>query len=93
MRRFYDGLPDSSAVKRNNHRYRAGRAAAATAAVSGDKSLLDWATESFKAGVCAVRMSTAHAPLELHRGPRALGYMFYAAGPLVMIDTIAARNE
>jgi poly(beta-D-mannuronate) lyase len=91
MRRFYDGLPDSSAVKRNNHRYWAGYAAAATAVVSGDRSLLDWAAESFKTGVCAVDEHGA-LPLELHRGARALGYMFYAAGPLVMIDTIAARN-
>lgn len=91
MRSFYDALPPTSTVKLNNHRYWAGYGAAAAAIVTGDKDLLSWGTESFRVGVCAVNAAGA-LPLELRRGARALGYMFYAAGPLVMTDRIAARN-
>jgi poly(beta-D-mannuronate) lyase len=91
MRNFYDALPPTSTVKLNNHRYWAGYAAAAAAVITGDKGLLTWAADSFKVGVCAVD-DAGSLPLELRRGARALGYMFYAMGPLVMIDRIAARN-
>ncbi|MGL5113751.1 MAG: alginate lyase family protein [Beijerinckiaceae bacterium] len=81
-------LPRAS---RNNHRAWGGLAAAATGAVTGDRSLLDWGMASYRLVVCQARPDGA-LPLELDRGAKALDYHLYALTVLTQLAEIGAKN-
>lgn len=72
---------------RNNHYYWEGLAVAATGAVTGNKTDLDWGRKVFAA---AENDTSADGtlPQEMKRGARALHYHLFSAEPLVMLASI-----
>jgi poly(beta-D-mannuronate) lyase len=72
---------------RNNHYYWEGLAVAAAGAVTDDAASLAWGRKAFEHAMTQVRADGA-LPYELARGPKALHYHLFAAGPLVMLASI-----
>ncbi len=77
--------------KVNNHRYWAGLAVGSIGYLLGDTAMIDWATESYRLGVCQVD-ARGYLPLELKRGSEALNYHVYALRPLLAFAALAEAN-
>ncbi|MBL8583714.1 MAG: alginate lyase family protein [Rhizobiaceae bacterium] len=75
----------------NNHRYFAALGVGAAAIAAQDEALFGWAMATLETAACAADPSGA-LPLEMQRGSRARHYQLFAAGPLVMLAEMAARN-
>jgi hypothetical protein len=71
----------------NNHRYWAGVSVGTIGVAIADRSLIAWATDSLRLGLCQVREDGA-LPLELDRGRRALEYHVYALRALTRLDAV-----
>jgi poly(beta-D-mannuronate) lyase len=78
-------------ISLGNHRYWGGLAVGAVAIAVGDKSMFDWAMDSYRLGVCQVDKDGA-LPIELIRGDRARDYHIHAVAPLVMLAEMGVRN-
>jgi poly(beta-D-mannuronate) lyase len=90
VRDHYDNL-EARRSRANNHRYWAGFAVGAAAAVAQDRELFAWAVETLRMGACAATPEGA-LPLELERGKKAREYHFHALNALVPLAEIAAAN-
>ncbi|WP_370677802.1 alginate lyase family protein [Pleomorphomonas sp. PLEO] len=88
---FFGATRDKLRGSRNNHAYWAALASAAVAVAADDRKLLDWAVETYKAGV---RGATAQGglPLELARGKKAREYHLFALNALVPVAAFAEAN-
>lgn len=73
---------------RNNHRYWAGLAAAASGIAADDELLVDWGRDSARIGLSQITPEGT-LPLEIKRGKRARDYHIYAAEPLVATAELA----
>ncbi|MGF9758728.1 alginate lyase family protein [Microvirga sp. 0TCS3.31] len=73
---------------RNNHRYWAGLAAAASGIAAGDEHLVEWGMDSARIGLSQITPEGT-LPLEISRGKRARDYHIYAAEPLVATAELA----
>ena len=91
IRDHFDGLKPTRRSFANNHRYWAAFAVGATAAITGDKPLFDWAMDSLKRAACAATPEGA-LPLELARGKKAREYHFHALNALVPLAELAEAN-
>jgi len=78
-------------AEQNNHLYWAALAVMATAAVTGDRPLFDWAIAATRAGLRQIGSDGA-LERELARKSKALHYHRFSAEPLVLVVAIAQAN-
>lgn len=78
---------DAYKGERNNHYYWEGLAIAATGAVTGNTRELAWSRKVFDYAMTQIA-DDGSFPREMARGGRALHYHFFAAAPLVMLESI-----
>ncbi|HTB97958.1 MAG TPA: alginate lyase family protein [Terracidiphilus sp.] len=89
---FYDtakAKPGGEA--QNNHLYWAGVEIAAVGIAANDRSLFQWAMDTYKNGVDQITPDGT-LPLEMKRGQRALHYHLYALSPLVYLAEFGEVN-
>lgn len=90
-----DGVRTHSAQykgERNNHYYWEGLAVAATGAVTGRQSDVDWGRQVYRDAMAAVA-DDGTFPREMKRGGRALHYHLFAAAPLAMLESILDEDS
>jgi poly(beta-D-mannuronate) lyase len=75
----------------NNHLYWAGVEVAAIAIAADDRSMFNWAMETYINGVKQITPEGT-LPLEMRRGQRALHYHLYALAPLVYLAEFGKDN-
>lgn len=75
----------------NNHLYWAGVEAAAIGIATGNRSIFDWAMNTYRVGVDQIRPDGS-MPQEMRRGRRALHYHLYALAPLVYLAEFGEVN-
>ncbi len=78
-------------AEQNNHLYWAALAALATATVTGDRPLFDWAIAAARGGLAQIGADGA-LDRELARKTKALHYHRFSVEPLVLVAEIAAAN-
>lgn len=88
---FFKATRDRLKGSRNNHAYWAALAAAGVAAVADDRTLLDWAVQTYGAGVCGATKQGG-LPLELARGKKAREYHLFALNALMPVAAFAEAN-
>lgn len=76
----------------NNHDYWAAWAVGVTAAALDDVELLNWSNDRFLAALARID-DDGLLPNELRRRTRAVQYLNYALGPLVMLAELLERND
>lgn len=86
-----DAAGTPSRHKRNNHYTWAGLALAATALAQGDKLRWERAHRVFTDTLNEVD-AQGRLPMEMARGPRALHYHAFTAGPLVVMAALSRRR-
>ena len=89
---YYDAArakPGSDA--QNNHLYWAGVEVGAIAIAADDRSMFNWAVDTYRNGVGQITPEGT-LPLEMRRGQRALHYHLYAIAPLLYLAEFGKDN-
>jgi poly(beta-D-mannuronate) lyase len=76
----------------NNHLYWAGVEVGAVAIAANDRSMFNWAVDTYRNGVSQITPEGT-LPLEMRRGQRALHYHLYAIAPLVYLAEFGKDNS
>jgi poly(beta-D-mannuronate) lyase len=76
----------------NNHLYWAGVEVGAVAIAGNDRSMFNWAVDTYRNGVSQITPEGT-LPLEMRRGQRALHYHLYAIAPLVYLAELGKDNS